>query len=495
MVATFTLADDNVVDRAITGALAARGAWEDMPLSDRCAIFLKAADLLASDKYRYKILAATILGQGKNAWQAEIDAACELIDFWRFNASYACEIYSMQPEMHAPATWNTLEYRALEGFVLAVSPFNFTAIGGNLCSAPAIMGNVVIWKPSMKAMLSNYIIYQILEEAGMPPGVIQFLPGDDAKLVLRAMESPHFAALHFTGSSHVFNLLWQKVANNIDKYRSYPRLIGETGGKNMHFVHPSADVDHVLNSTVRATFEYQGQKCSACSRLYVPESLWAKDIKPKLIAAVNKIKVGPSRDFDTFVGPVIDRVAFDRISNFVSGAKDAGAILLCGGNFDDSTGYFVSPTVLEIPANVLKPVTTSASSSGCPVTEHTHVALTSEAFGPVLSVVVYPDGEFNEYLAAAAATSKYALTCAFFARDRAAICHARRVLRDSAGNFYINDKCTGAVVGQQPFGGARASGTNDKAGSMFNLLRWVSMRTIKESFLPLDQFLYPSNKL
>lgn len=472
VVCEFTLVDDHL-GCAIEGALEARLKWESMPFADRAAIFLKAADLL-SGKYRYKVMAATMLGQGKNIWQAEIDAACELIDFWRFNALYAQQIYQEQPPKHSKTTWNRVEYRSLEGFVLAVSPFNFTAIGGNLVSAPAIMGNVVIWKPSQKAVLSNYLVYQILEEAGLPKGVIQFCPGEDVEVVEKCLEHKYLAALHFTGSTSVFRNLYKKVAMNMQNYVSYPRMVGETGGKNMHFAHCSADVDNLCLQTIRAAFEYQGQKCSACSRIYVPESIATK-VKEKLIKLVSEIKVGNVLDFANFVNPVIDQVAFDRISKFVENAVKTGATCLVQKKFDDSNGYFCSPVILE----TLDPK---------------HSIMTQEVFGPVLAMFVYKDSEFEKTLKLADETSEFGLTCAFFAQDREAVVKATEMLRHSAGNFYINDKCTGAVVGQQPFGGARGSGTNDKAGSSQNLLRWTSVRTIKETFVGISSFLYPSNE-
>jgi 1-pyrroline-5-carboxylate dehydrogenase len=444
-----------------------------MPFADRAAIFLKAADLLAH-KYRYKVMAATMLGQGKNVWQAEIDAACELIDFWRFNTQYAQDVYKQQPIKNTPGIWNRVEYRALEGFVLAVSPFNFTAIGGNLCSAPALMGNVIIWKPAPNAILSNYIVFEILREAGLPDGVIQFLPGDAPTLVGESLKHPDFAALHFTGSTMVFKKLWKDIAMNMDVYKNYPRIVGETGGKNMHMVHRSADPRQVVLQTVRSSFEYQGQKCSACSRLYVPDNLWG-EVKKGLQSEVNRIKVGTVTDFSNFVTPVINEAAFAKIKSYIDFARSASdAEIIAGGTCDDSKGYFVHPTVI--------------------VTTNPHFkTLEEEIFGPVLTVYVYPANEFEKTIALADKTSPYALTCALFATEREAIVTGTNLLRNTSGNFYVNDKCTGAVVGQQPFGGARASGTNDKAGAAMNLLRWVSARSIKENFLPLEDFMYPSN--
>ncbi|KAJ3370113.1 1-pyrroline-5-carboxylate dehydrogenase [Allomyces macrogynus ATCC 38327] len=470
---TYEEADVALLNKAIDGALKARAAWEAMPFADRAAIFLKAADLL-SQKYRYKVMAATMLGQGKNAWQAEIDAAAELADFWRFNAQYAQDVYKQQPIKNAPGNWNRVEYRSLEGFILAVSPFNFTAIGGNLGSAPAIMGNVVVWKPAPAAILSNYLVLEILHEAGLPKGVLQFIPGDAPTLVGAAIDSPDFAGLHFTGSTAVFKKLWKDIAMNVDKYKNYPRVVGETGGKNMHMVHKSADPRQVVLQTIRSAFEYQGQKCSACSRAYIPDNLWP-EIKAGLIAEAKRIKVGPVTDFTNFVTPVINQFAFDKIKGFIEYAKAAkDAEIISGGTYDDSKGYFIQPTII---------VTTNPAFK----------TLTDEIFGPVLTIYVYPADQFDETCALADKTSPYALTCALFATDRQALVHGANLLRHAAGNFYLNDKSTGAVVGQQPFGGSRASGTNDKAGAAMNLLRWVSARAIKENFLPLPDFLYPSN--
>ncbi|ORZ40716.1 1-pyrroline-5-carboxylate dehydrogenase [Catenaria anguillulae PL171] len=470
---TYEEASPALLQQAIDGALAARAQWESMPFADRAAIFLKAADLLAH-KYRYKLMAATMLGQGKNVWQAEIDAACELADFWRFNTQYAQEIYSTQPPKNAPGIWNRVEYRALEGFILAVSPFNFTAIGGNLGSAPALMGNVIVWKPAPAAILSNYIVLEILHEAGLPAGVMQFVPGDAVEIVGQALKHPDFAGLHFTGSTAVFKKLWKDIGNNIEVYKNYPRIVGETGGKNMHMVHKSANPHQVVLQTVRSAFEYQGQKCSACSRAYIPDNLWP-EIKAGLVREVNRIKVGPVTDFSNFVAPVINQFAFDKIKGFIEYAKAAAdAEILVGGTYDDSKGYYIHPTVI---------VTTNPQFK----------TLTDEIFGPVVTIYVYKADEFEQTLELADKTSPYALTCALFAQDRAAIVKGANALRNAGGNFYINDKSTGAVVGQQPFGGARASGTNDKAGAAANLLRWVSARSIKENFLPLEDFLYPSN--
>lgn len=445
-----------------------------MPFHERAAVFLKAADLL-STKYRYQVLAATILGQGKNAWQAEIDAAAELCDFWRFNCAFAEEIYAQQPAKHAAGNWNRLEYRPLEGFVLAISPFNFTAIGGNLASAPALMGNTVIWKPSASAVLSNHLVYQVLEEAGLPPGVIQFLPGSPEQVVEPCLRHRSLAGLHFTGSSFVFQQLWKRISDNLSKYRSYPRIVGETGGKNVHFVHESADLQNAVNQTIRGAFEFQGQKCSATSRLFVPDTMWPA-FKQMLLDKTREIRQGGSSDFTAFMGPVINQEAFVKIRSYIEHARahPDQAQIISGGGCDDTVGYFIEPTIIEVSDVRFK-------------------TMQEEIFGPVLSVFVYPHAEYERYLKLADETSVYGLTGAIFARDREAVLVASETLRHTAGNFYINDKCTGAVVGQQPFGGARQSGTNDKAGSLLNLYRWTSMRTIKENMLPLDDFRYPSN--
>ncbi|KAI9143704.1 1-pyrroline-5-carboxylate dehydrogenase [Paraphysoderma sedebokerense] len=475
---TYDEADSALLSKAIDGALKARAEWEAMPFADRSAIFLKAADLLAH-KYRYKVMAATMLGQGKNIWQAEIDAAAELIDFWRFNCKYAEEIYSQQPPKNSTAVWNRTEYRGLEGFVLAVSPFNFTAIGGNLASAPALMvcpssGNVVVWKPAPAAILSNYFVYEILMEAGLPAGVIQWVPGDAPSIVGQCLKHPDFAGLHFTGSTAVFKKLWKDMAANVDIYKNYPRIVGETGGKNMHFVHSSANVDNVVKNTIRSAFEYQGQKCSACSRMYAPDNLWPA-IKQGLIEQASRIKLGSVTDFSNFCTPVINQVAFDKIKSYIEFAKSSSeAEVISGGSYDDSKGFFVQPTII--------------------VTTNPHFkSMQEEIFGPVLTIYVYEASKYEETLNLADKTSPYALTCALFATDRKAVIFGANKLRHTAGNFYINDKSTGAVVGQQPFGGSRASGTNDKAGAPMNLMKWVSARSIKENFLTCDEFLYPSN--
>lgn len=466
-------ADTTTVAAAIEGALAAKDQWEAMPWNDRAAIFLRAAELV-SGKYRYKLMAATMLGQGKNAWQAEIDAAAELTDFFRFGVKYVEELYSQQPPKNTAGSWNRVEYRPLEGFVLAVSPFNFTAIGGNLPGAPALVGNVVVWKPSPAATYSNYLVYRILAEAGVPPGVIQFVPGPPPEVVAQCINHPDFAALHFTGSTFVFKKLWKDIAANIDKYKGYPRIVGETGGKNFHLIHRSAEIRNAVLQSVRGAFEYQGQKCSALSRLYVSSSVWEGGFKDQFLSEIARIKVGPPQDFRSFMGPVIGRSAFDRILSYIQKAKDAGGEILIGGTGDDSKGYFIQPTVI---------LTKDPRS----------VTMQEEVFGPVVMVYVYQDDEFEDLLQLIDNTSAYALTGSIFATDRSALITATSKLRHAAGNVYYNEKCTGAVVGQQPFGGSRASGTNDKAGSVSLFYRFVSARSIKENFVGLEDFQYPSN--
>ncbi|EGO02285.1 hypothetical protein SERLA73DRAFT_178145 [Serpula lacrymans var. lacrymans S7.3] len=466
-------ADQATVASAIDGALAAKAEWEGMPWNDRAAIFLRAAELV-SGKYRYQLMAATMLGQGKNAWQAEIDAAAELTDFFRFGVKYVEELYIQQPPKNAAGTWNRVEYRALEGFVLAVSPFNFTAIGGNLPGTPALVGNVVAWKPSPAATYSNYLVYQILAEAGVPPGVIQFVPGPPPEVVAQAIDHPAFSALHFTGSTFVFKKLWKDIAANLDKYKGYPRIVGETGGKNFHVIHKSADVRNAVLQSVRGAFEYQGQKCSALSRMYVSSSLWNSGFKDQFLGEIAKIKVGVPQDFSNFMGPVIGKPAFDKIVDYIGKGKAAGGEVLIGGTGDDSKGYFIQPTVI---------LTKDPRS----------VTMAEEIFGPVVTVYVYDDADFEKTLELIDSTSPYALTGSIFAADRKALVLATNKLRNSSGNVYYNEKCTGAVVGQQPFGGARASGTNDKAGSISIFYRFVSARSIKENFVGLEDFQYPSN--
>jgi 1-pyrroline-5-carboxylate dehydrogenase len=476
--AKYCNASSEDVNKAIEAALAAKPAWEGLSFADRAAIFLKAADLI-STKYRYELMAATMLGQGKNAWQAEIDAAAELIDFLRFNVKYAEELYAQQPPFNSPGVWNRVEYRALEGFVYAISPFNFTAIGGNLPGAPALMGNVVIWKPSPGAVASNYLIHQIFLEAGMPPGVIQFVPGDAEEVTKTVLSHPQFASLHYTGSTAVFRKLYGQIAEGVaeGRYKGYPRIVGETGGKNFHLIHSSADISNAVVQTIRGAFEYQGQKCSACSRAYVPASMWS-EFKQQIVSETEKLKIGPPEDFGNFIGPVIHEGSFKKLAKVIDDAKnDKDLELVTGGKYDDSKGYFIYPTIYK----------TSSSS---------HPNLRTEFFGPLLHIHVYDDTKptaFEEICKTVDTTSEYGLTGAVFATDRMAIRYAEEALRNSAGNFYINCKSTGAVVGQQPFGGARASGTNDKAGSQNILLRFVSPRSIKEEFLATAAVEYPSN--
>ncbi|KAG7089848.1 hypothetical protein E1B28_011492 [Marasmius oreades] len=470
---TYHEADPQTVASAIDGALAAKEEWQSLPWNDRAAIFLKAAELV-SGKYRYKLMAATMLGQGKNAWQAEIDAAAELADFLRFGVKFVERLYSIQPEKNSGGVWNRTEYRALEGFVLAVSPFNFTAIGGNLCGVPALLGNVVFWKPAPMATLANYITYQIFTEAGIPPGVIQFVPGPPPEVVAQAINHKAFAGLHFTGSTFVFKKLWKDISSNLDIYRGYPRIVGETGGKNWHLIHGSADTRNAVLQSVRAAFEYSGQKCSALSRLYVSVSQWENGFKDQLLSEVAKVKVGNQLEWSTFVGPVINRIAFDKIISYIQKAKDAGGQILVGGTGDDSKGYFIQPTVI---------LTQDPKS----------VTMVEEIFGPVLTVYVYRDEEYEKTLKLIDETSAYGLTGSIFSNSRAPLIQATHKLLNAAGNVYYNEKCTGAVVGQQPFGGSRGSGTNDKAGSMSIFYRFVNARSIKEGFVGLDGFNYPSN--
>ncbi|OWY29175.1 L-glutamate gamma-semialdehyde dehydrogenase [Herbaspirillum robiniae] len=463
-------ADQKTVQAAVDCALAAQREWSSWSLQERSAVFLKAADLLAGP-WRARLNAATMLGQSKTAYQAEIDSACELIDFLRFNVQFAHEIAQMQPQNSAGVR-NRSEYRPLEGFVYAVTPFNFTAIGGNLAIAPALMGNSVLWKPAATAALSNYMFMELLEAAGLPKGVINFVPGDAIEISNIALSHPELAGVHFTGSTAVFDTMWSEVGRNVARYRSYPRLVGETGGKDFVLAHPSADAEALAVGLLRGAFEYQGQKCSAASRAYIPASLWPA-VKARLVAMVDTIKMGDVCDFSNFMGAVIDRRAFDRIRGYIYRAReDANADVLVGGKCEDRTGYFIEPTVIEVK-------------------DPRHALMQNEIFGPVLSVYVYQDAEWDEVLKLVDGTSPYALTGAVFATERAAILQAQQALRFAAGNFYINDKPTGAVVGQQPFGGARRSGTNDKAGSALNLLRWVSPRTVKETSAPPTDYAYP----
>ncbi len=462
--------DTSHVESAIDAALKAKLAWENMPWQERAAIFLKAADLL-SGPYRAKMNAATMLGQSKNAFQAEIDCVAELCDFFRFNVQYMTQIYAEQPES-APGVWNRMEYRALEGFVFALTPFNFTSIAGNLPASPALMGNTVVWKPAETQIYSAQVIMEIFEEAGLPDGVINLVYVDGPVAGDVIFKHPEFAGLHFTGSTKVFRTLWQIIANNIANYRSYPRIVGETGGKDFVVAHPSADAKTLATALLRGAFEFQGQKCSAASRAYLPKSLW-ENVKKYMLNDLEDMKMGSPEDFGNFINAVIDERAFDSISNYIANAKkDKSVEVIAGGNYDKSKGYFIEPTVLL-------------------TTDPKYTSMCEEIFGPVLTIYVYADEDFEKTLELVDRTSPYALTGAVFAKDRAAIHLASQKLRHSAGNFYINDKPTGAVVGQQPFGGARGSGTNDKAGSVLNLYRWVSPRTIKENFVPPKDYRYP----
>ncbi|MCB0518694.1 MAG: L-glutamate gamma-semialdehyde dehydrogenase [Lewinellaceae bacterium] len=465
-----TKAGSKLVKQAIDAALAAKKNWENMPWQERAAIFLKAADLL-SGPYRAKMNAATMLCQSKNAFQAEIDAVAELCDFWRYNVQYMTEIYSQQPES-SQGVWNRMEYRALEGFIFALTPFNFTSIAGNLPGAPALMGNVVVWKPAESQIYSANVIMEILEEAGLPPGVINliFVDGPVAGDVI--FSHPDFAGLHFTGSTGVFQHLWKTIGGNIATYKSYPRIVGETGGKDFVIAHSSANARQVATALSRGAFEFQGQKCSAASRAYIPKNLW-KDVKKYLVEDLASMKMGSPEDFTNFINAVIDEKAFDKISSYIAKAKeDKDVEIIAGGKYNKSKGYFIEPTV--IVANDPK-----------------YVTMCEEIFGPILTIYVYDGKKYEQTLELLDSTSPYALTGAIFAKDRQAVITATEKLRNSAGNFYINDKPTGAVVGQQPFGGARASGTNDKAGSVWNLLRWVSPRAIKENFLTPTDYRYP----
>jgi len=458
------------VEKAIESALKVRENWSNMTWESRAHIFLKAADLLAT-KYRFEMNASTMLGQSKNAYQAEIDAACELIDFLRFNVHFLSQIYQQQP-ISSPGMHNRMEWRGLEGFVLAITPFNFTAIGGNLPASAAMCGNVVVWKPANTQIYSAQLFMRILKEAGLPDGVINIVYTDGPTVGDVCFKHPDFAGVHFTGSTGVFNHMWRQIGENISRYKSYPRIVGETGGKDFVMVHPSADVDTVVTALARGAFEYQGQKCSAASRAYIPSNL-AVAVKAKLVKAVQTMKVGSVEDFSNFVNAVIDEKSFNNISKYIAAVKkDKQAKILVGGNLDKSKGWFVEPTVID---------TKNAKS----------LTMCEEIFGPVLTIYTYPANQFEKTLKVLDSTSKYALTGSIISQDRASIELATNVLRHSAGNFYINDKPTGAVVGQQPFGGARGSGTNDKAGSALNLYRWLSARTIKETFNPPTDYKYP----
>jgi 1-pyrroline-5-carboxylate dehydrogenase len=470
VVARFHAAEPDTAERAIRAALEAKKEWSGMRWEARAACLLRAAELLSST-WRMRINAATMHGQSKTCYQAEIDAACEMIDFFRFNATFAQQLYQMQPKS-APGMWNMSELRPLEGFVFALTPFNFTAIGGNLVTAPALMGNTIVWKPAESQLLSAWRTFQLLEEAGFPPGVINFIPGLGHQHTNLLLDHPDFAGLHFTGSTDVFNMMWKRVGDNLGKYKSYPRLVGETGGKDFILAHASADPKAVATAIIRGGYEYQGQKCSAASRVYVAQSVWAK-MKDELVSEIGTIKMGDVSDFSNFMGAVIKKAAFDKHAAAIAEARETkGMKVLAGGNCDDREGWFVQPTLLQ---------------TDDPSVRH----MRDEFFGPIVTLHVYPDNAWEDTLRLVDRTSPYALTGAVFARDRAAIVEATTELRNAAGNFYINDKPTGAVVGQQPFGGARASGTDDKAGSPLNLLRWTAARTLKETFVPPTDYRYP----
>ncbi len=470
VLATWHRAGAREAEMAIRTAREAWRNWSSWSFEDRAAVFLRAADLLAGPR-RQTLNAATMLGQSKTAHQAEIDSACELADFWRFNVHFARRIYEEQPNS-APGMWNQLDYRPLEGFVFAITPFNFTSIAGNLPTAPAIMGGVSLWKPASSAVYSAHYILQILMEAGLPPGVVNLLPGRSGEFSDTLLTSPEFAGIHFTGSTAVFQHLWRQAGANLESYRSYPRIVGETGGKDFILAHPSADVEALAVAIVRGGFEYQGQKCSAASRMYVPDNLWP-EVEKRVLAMIGDIGVGDPADFRNFMGAVIDRAAFADITSYIDDAVASDDTeVLAGGDYSDEEGYFIQPTLVlsHDPASRL---------------------MCEEIFGPVVTVHVYPAREWHETLELVDGTSPYALTGAVFATDRTAVQEALSALRHAAGNFYVNDKPTGAVVGQQPFGGGRASGTNDKAGSWLNLIRWVTPRTIKETFLPATDYRYP----
>ncbi len=470
VVGTYHLAEKSHIEKSIANALEAKTKWVTMAWEQRAAIFLKAAELIAGP-YRAKINAATMIGQSKNIFQAEIDAACELIDFLRFNVEFMCQIYNDQPKSNSDM-WNRLEYRPLEGFVYAVTPFNFTAIAGNLPASAAMMGNVVIWKPSDSQVFSAKIIIDVFKEAGVPDGVINVVFGDPVMITDTILASPDFAGIHYTGSTHVFKDIWAKIGSNIHHYKTYPRIVGETGGKDFIVAHPSANVKQVATGIVRGAFEYQGQKCSAASRAYIPKSLWL-ELKKQLITDVKLMKMGSPEDFGNFITALIHVGSFDKLASFIDQAKiDSDAEIIVGGNYDKSVGYFIEPTII--------------------LTTNPHYStMETELFGPIVTIFVYEDDNWEETLTLVDTTSPYALTGAVFSQNRYAIEQATVALQNAAGNFYINDKPTGAVVGMQPFGGARASGTNDKAGSALNLLRWVSPRTIKETFVTPEDYRYP----
>ena len=470
IVGTYHLADKSHIEKAISSALEARKKWANMPWEQRAAIFLKAAELIAGP-YRARINAATMIAQSKTIFQAEIDASCELIDFLRYNVEFMTQIYNDQPKSVSDI-WNRVEYRPLEGFVYAITPFNFTAIAANLPASAALMGNTVIWKPSDSQVFSAKIIIDVFREAGVPDGVINVVFGDPVMITDTVLASPDFAGVHYTGSTFVFKEIWKKIGENIHSYKTYPRIVGETGGKDFIVAHPSANVKQVVTGITRGAFEFQGQKCSAASRAYIPQSLWPA-VKEQLITDVNSMKMGSPEDFSNFITAVIHEGSFNKLAGFIDQAKkDNDAEVILGGNYDKSKGYFIEPTVI---------VTSNPK----------YTTMETELFGPVITIYVYEDAKWSETLALVDGTSEYALTGAIFSQDRYAIVEATKALENAAGNFYINDKPTGAVVGMQPFGGARASGTNDKAGSMQNLLRWVSPRTIKETFVTPEDYRYP----
>ncbi|HBY17900.1 MAG TPA: 1-pyrroline-5-carboxylate dehydrogenase [Candidatus Marinimicrobia bacterium] len=470
----FHQAGEKEIDMAVKTAGEAWKTWSEMPWEDRAAIFKRMAVLL-SGPYRDLLNAATMLGQSKSVFQAEIDSACELIDFFNFNADYMCQIYKDQPPYNTKETWNRLEYRALEGFIFAVTPFNFTSIAGNLPTSPALMGNTVLWKPASSAVYSAYFLMKLFKEAGLPDGVINFIPGKGSVVGRLVIENENLAGIHFTGSTAVFQSMWKTVGNNIANYKTYPRIVGETGGKDFIFAHASADPDELITAMVRGAFEYQGQKCSAASRAYIPETLW-NIIKDKYVETVKSIPMGDPADLKNFMGAVIDEAAFKSITKYIDLARESHeAEFVTGGNYDDSKGWFIEPTTI---------LTTNPK----------FITMEEEIFGPVITLYIYKDEAYENTLKLCDETSPYALTGAVFGKDRYAIRQAENILRHAAGNFYINDKPTGAVVGQQPFGGSRASGTNDKAGSPMNLMRWVSMRAIKENFLPPKDYRYPHMK-
>jgi len=468
--AVYHLAGPQEIEMAVESAREAAGAWAAMAWADRLAVFMKAAELIAGP-HRMRMNAATMLGQGKNIYQAEIEAACEAADFLRFYCWNATRLFEQQP-ISSPGVWNQMEYRPLEGFVFAISPFNFTALGVNLTTAPALVGNTVIWKPASSAVYASYYLMQIYHEAGLPDGVINFLPGPGSQVGPVLLQHPELAGVHFTGSTEVFRQIWQTVGQNIARYRSYPRLVGETGGKDFVFAHASADPKALAVALVRGAFEYQGQKCSAASRAYIPQSLWGS-LQDILLEMIGSLRVGPPDDLGNFVNAVIDKAAFDKIVSYIEFARQSpDAEIIAGGSYDESTGYFIDPTVIVARKPDFR-------------------TMVEEIFGPVITLYIYEDDRYEETLQLCDCTSPYALTGAIFAGERQAIVTAKRLLTNAAGNFYINDKPTGAVIGQQPFGGSRASGTNDKAGTLLNLQRWVSPRTIKETFVAPTDYRYP----